>query len=98
MSLNGTCSLEIPIKEAIGAHAAASGANEEGLIPPVVRKKLTSEALIQGCPAGFTPQGAKPETLPTASGLVVSVLPEVGSVRERSQLEITAPLLTGLAW
>src|SRR3954463_8800921 len=97
MSLNGTCSLEIPSKEAMGAHAAANGANDEGLIPPVLRKKLTSEALIQGCPEGFTPQGANPETLPTANGLVVSVLAELGSVRERSQLAMSASVSTGLA-
>ena len=41
------------------------------------KQKLTIEALIQGCPAGFTPQGANPLTLPTASGFVVSVVPEV---------------------
>src|SRR5438309_12049691 len=97
MSLNGTPSFVIPIKLATGPQAASSGANDEGLIPPVWRKKLTIEALIQGCPAGFTPQGANPLTLPTASGFVVSVVPEVGSVRDRSQFEISASVFTGLA-
>src|SRR6185369_9170150 len=97
MSLNGTCSFVIPSREAIGAQAAASGGNEDGLIPPVSRKKLTNEALIQGCPPGFTPQGANPDTLPTERGFVVSVVPEVGSVRERSQFVISASVLTGFA-
>src|SRR3954469_12401989 len=97
MSLNGTCSFEIPNAAAIGAHAAANGPKDEGLIPPVVRKKLTSEALIHGCPPGFTPQGANPETLPTASGFVVRVLPDVGSVSERSQFAIRASVSTALA-
>src|SRR3954464_11438114 len=97
MSLKGTPWLVMPSSCAIGEQAAANGPNDEGLIPPVRRKKLTSEALIQGCPPGFTPHGAKPETLPTASGFVVSVVPEVGSVSERSQFVISASVLTGFA-
>src|SRR4051812_47250985 len=96
MSLNGTCSFEIPSREAIGAQAAARGPKDEGLIPPVRRKKLTNEALIQGCPPGFTPQGAPPVE-PTDSGFVVSVVNDVGSVKARSQLVISASVLTGFA-
>jgi len=37
------------------------------------------------------------DTLPTDSGLVVRVVPEVGSVRDRSQFVISASVFTGFA-
>src|SRR4051812_7091725 len=96
MSLKGTCSFEIPSNEAIGAHAAANGANEDGLMPPVLRKKLTSEALIHG-PAEPIPHGNGPAD-PTERGFDVSVTPEFAvSARARSQFTISASVSTGLA-
>src|SRR3954470_527425 len=98
MSLKGTPWFVMPSSCAIGAHAAARGPNEEGLIPPVWRKKLTSDALIQGPrkPAPV-PHGAPPVE-PTANGFVVTVVLDEGSASARSQFVINASVLTGLAF
>ena len=97
MSLNGTCSFEMPSIAAIGAQAAANGANEEGLIPPVVRKKLTSEALIHG-PVAAMPHGLWSGSLPTASGFVGESNPEFDvSSRALSQFTMSASVSTGFA-
>src|SRR5256885_14206151 len=97
MSLKGTLLLLIPSMAAMGAQNAASGPNEDGLVPPMPRKKLTSDALIHGPwkPAPV-PQG-NPPVEPTASGFVVSVVADEGSANARSQLVINASVFTGLA-
>src|SRR3954465_8608314 len=97
MSLKGTLLLLIPSMAAMGAQNAASGPNEDGLIPPFPRKKLTSDALIHGPwkPAPL-PQGAP--VVPTASGFGLNAVPEDGSASARSQLVVRASVLTGFAF